>query len=296
MTTSLKLKLKRLTALLALTLVALTGPKLTAQQSFPAIDLQTVKIVGGAEGVRTFNPTATLDSFSVQRGSMNIRSSGTSGWPAVAIEDGGEPVQSATLWICTRPLGTWVCAGAERLRPTQLNGSKPEADGPGELDTLIGNGWLYDAGRWKEMSGYNPPTGSPVGVFVASGSTRSDEQYTVRERTKIQVRSWPSGELLWTEGQEAPSVPPVVTPPTGGGTPNPDLAAVLDRLNLLELRLAALQAAIPADLKPAVELLQNDVAETSRRLNEVEQRKIPVGCDVKATLFGFRVSVGCVLY
>jgi len=289
-------KLKSLAAFLALAVITCAGPasKLAAQSGFPPIDLATVKIVGGAEGVRGFNPTASLDSFEVKRGGMTIRTSATAGWPAVAIETGGEPVQSATLWVCTRPQGAWVCAGAERLRPNQLNGTKPEAEDPGAVETLIGGGWLYDSGRWKEMAGYNPAMNTPIGVFIASGSTRSDEQYTVHERTKLQIRTWPTGELLWTEGQDAP-VPPVVVPPVVPPAPQ-DLSEIFRRLDALDARLSALAAGVPADQKPAVELLQNDVADLSRRLNETEAKKIPVGCDVKATLFGFKVSVGCTLY
>lgn len=293
-----KLKLKSLAAFLALAAVTLIGPasKLAAQSSFEPINLATVKIVGGAEPVRNFVPTASLDLFEVKRGGMTIRTSGTAGWPAVAIEDGGEPVQSGTLWVCTRPQGAWVCAGTERLRPNQLNGTKPEAEGPGELETLIGGGWLYDSGRWKEMAGFNPPMNTPIGVFIASGSTRSDDQYTVHERTKVQIRTWPTGELLWTEGDAAPvPLPPVVTPPVVV-PPTQDLSEVFRRLDALDARLSVLAAGVPPDMKPAVELLQNDVADTVRRLNDVEAKKIPVGCDVKATLFGFKVSVGCTLY
>jgi len=221
----------------------------SAAQSFTPPDVSAFHVVGADRAVLGFPRTARLELFRVEPGAMTIRTTGTDSWPALAIEDGGEPVQSATLWVGLRIGGEWYATGAERLRPGQLNGTKPEAERPGELATLIGGGWLYDAGRWRPMAGYNPAFGEPVCVMIAAGSTRSDNQTPVQARTQWQCLSWPNGAVLWQEGDSTPSAPPAPpsappgpapapggqTPPPAGqapapGAPGVDLSALHDSL------------------------------------------------------------------
>lgn len=162
-----------------------------AQADASQIPLALVQVVGSDPAILTLKPTATFESFSLVPGTMTIRTSGTEAWPAVAIEAGGEPAQAGTLWVFLKIDGQWYATGAERLRPSQLNGGKPEADAPGAIGTLIGEGWLYDAGRWGPMAGYNPDPGETVGLMVVAGSTRSDNNTPLKARTNIIAVEWP---------------------------------------------------------------------------------------------------------
>ncbi len=94
--------------------VALT---LVAAPSQAQIPLASVKVVGSNPAVLNYPTTASLDSFGVARGQMTIHTTGTETWPAVAIEPGGEPAQSGTLWVFLRIGDQWYATGAERLRP-----------------------------------------------------------------------------------------------------------------------------------------------------------------------------------
>lgn len=183
-------------------------------QSFSPPDVHAFQVVGADRGVLNFPVTARLTTFRVEPGAMTIHTTGAESWPAVDI-DGSGPSQAATLWVAERIAGVWYATGAERLRPGQINGPKPEAEGPGALATLIGSDWLYDSSRWRPMAGYNPAFGEPVCVMVAAGSTRSDNQTPVQARTQWLCLSWPNGTTLWQEGDavQPPSDPPVIVPP-----------------------------------------------------------------------------------
>lgn len=158
------------------------GPGPLPSDTFKLADVQVI----GSPDVRSFPVRATFEAIGINDDHISIASSGTGYWPAVSI-DGGDPVQSATLWVFVRINGTWYATGAERLRPTQLNGDKP--DGP--PSTLIGNGWLYDGGRWGGLAGYNPKPGELVGMMLVAGSTRSDDNCPVKERSDIVFFAWP---------------------------------------------------------------------------------------------------------
>jgi len=209
------------------------------------IDLAHVRVVGASRRILDFPITARLSGWGWDRNAMFIRSDGADHWPAVPVEPGGEPAQAATLWVFLNIGGIWFATGAERLRPNQVNGSKPE----GSPATLIGEDWLYDPNRWKEMAGYNPVPGEHVGVMIAAGSTRSDDNTPVQERSNILVIAWPDAlgqnpcTVVWTEGQPTP-VPGPEPPPAPAPTPAPvpvpapappcDLSAVLDQLAAIQ--------------------------------------------------------------
>lgn len=265
-------------ALLALTLLL---PTVAAAQ----IPLDQVTVVGSPGRVLSFRPAASIDRLALVPGALHLEVSHQTAWPAVSI-DGGEPVQAATLWVFLQIGGRWYAAGAERLRPGQIAGDdKPE---DANVNNFIGVSWLYDSGRWGPMAGYTPRAGELVGMMVAAGSSRSDDQAPVQERTKVVAFAWPgaggSADIrpVWTEGDatSAPSppaptpspVPPVVGqsgpagPPGPQGPPGPsvDVSAILSRLDKLEARVAT-----------------------------VEARKVPVTCSAAANLGFTRIPVSC---
>lgn len=229
------------------------------------IDLNAVHALGGAEFALQFPPRARLASFGIVPNAMTIRTEGTDAWTPVVLDADGT-TQLATLWIFLKINGQWCAAGAERLRPSQVNGVKPVAEpGAGGLSTLVGNGWLYDANRWHEMAGYNPKPGEAVGVCVVAGSTRSDDRTPTRERTQVVVVEWP-GEaganpmrVLWEEGQAgseptpAPEPVPASQPPAG--EPAAPSAYVPPSLDLSPLLEALTRIAVAAE----------DGAESQRR-------------------------------
>lgn len=61
--------------------------------------------------------------------------------------------------------------------------------------------WLYDPNRWGPMTNYHPQPGELVGYMVAAGSTRSDANVNVAERTGVVLFPFPA------HGQSA-SFPP----------------------------------------------------------------------------------------
>lgn len=183
------------------------------------IDLSQVKVLGGAAGVLQFPASARLTSFGIVPNAMEIRTTGTESWSPVPLDANGT-TQLATLWVFLFVNGQWCAAGAERLRPSQVNGVKPVAEpAAGGLSTLVGNGWLYDVNRWHEMANYNPKPGEAVGVMVVAGSTRSDDKTPTRARTQVIVVEWPGSaganpmKVLWQEGQPAAEPAPNEPPP-----------------------------------------------------------------------------------
>src|SRR4029077_20179012 len=126
-------------------------------------------------------------SFGIEPGVMTIQTTGADHWPMVDI-DGTGPSQAATLWVLELIEGVWYATGAERLRPEQLHGDKPET-GPA---TVIGTDWLYDVARWGPMAGVNPRPGAIVGLLCIAGSTRSDDQTPINARTNPLWVYWPS--------------------------------------------------------------------------------------------------------
>jgi hypothetical protein len=120
----------------------------------------------------------------------------------VAIDETGNPAQNATLWVLEQIGGIWYATGAERLRPEQLNGTKPSGQPP----TVIGQDWLYDPARWGPMAYYNPAPGEIMGVMLVAGSTRSDNQTPLKVRTNPLWIHWPSAQganpaQIVTEGE-----------------------------------------------------------------------------------------------
>lgn len=180
------------------------------------IDLSQVRVLNGGREPLDFPPAARLDAFGVVPGTMYLRTTGTAGWPSVAIDDSGALVQAATLWIFLQIDGSWYAAGAERLRPTQLNGTKPNAHPQyGGLSTLIGDGWFgkHDS----PIRGRNPAFGEVIGVMVVAGNTRFGTDTPVRERTDVVCVEWREGAIMrevWREGSAIVPVPPPTPPPS----------------------------------------------------------------------------------
>lgn len=221
--------MKKMTCMFSAFLLAATA---AGAQQFVPPDPASITVIGSDRAALDFPRTARLTDFRVERGAMTIHTTGAESWPAVAIDGSGTPVQSATLWIIEKIAGRWYGSGGERLRPEQLNGTKPEASEPGELETLIGSGWFGDPNRWQLMAFHNPAFGEPVCFMIVAGSTRSDNNTPVRARTQIRCIAWPNGATLWDEGDSAPSQPPAQPQPQpgsggGGSSSSPELAAWL---------------------------------------------------------------------
>lgn len=223
------------------------------------INPNEVTVVGADAAVLSWPVRARLESIGIIPNKMQIRTSNTGHWKPIDINqsqdssgDGNpsnDPDQGGTLWVFERINGKWYASGAERLRPSQLNGDKPVADPTqGGLSTLIGNGWLYDS-KWGAMAGVNPKPGDLVGFMVASGSTRLDNRSEEKERTDIIVCRWPdaSGRLpfeeVWREGVAAPVENPPAPPADNPPAQEPPAAdpAVAERVAALEERVATLE-------------------------------------------------------
>lgn len=153
----------------------------------PDISSKNFVVWGSDPACLDFPASGRFDSFGIVPGTMTIATTNCEGWPAVSI-DGGAPSQSATLWVLECIDGVWYATGAERLRPEQLNGTKPT----GEPPTVIGQDWLYDPARWGPMAYYNPAPGEIMGVLIVAGSTRSDNQTPVNARTNPLWIHWPA--------------------------------------------------------------------------------------------------------
>ena len=204
------------------------------------IPLTEVRVVGSPP-VLQFPRTCVMDSIAITRGSMRLSTRGNyTTWPAVSIAPDDPGSQAATLWVFMKVDGIWYGTGAERLRPNQVNGSKPEAEDNNAVSTLIGNGWLYDANRWGPMAGHNPVQGEHVGFLIAAGSTRSDNKTPVQERCDVVEVVWPGGNgsdplpIVWREGQsveEQPTQPTQPAQPTQPvSTTTTDLTPIMNML------------------------------------------------------------------
>lgn len=153
----------------------------------PAFDLSSVIIQGapiGAADVRSFAVTTTITNFGFRPDTMFIDHTRRGQWPPVVIAPDGT-TQEATVWIFFRIGGVWYGTGGERLRPNQTEKQLTKVSD-------IGPGWLYDSNRWGPMTNYVPAVGEYVGVMVVAGSTRSDANSPVQERSKVSLFQWPA--------------------------------------------------------------------------------------------------------
>lgn len=279
---------------LALTVLFSTAQTSSAQTFTPP---SSFVVDGGSAKVLSFPVTAKLTDFILKPGGMTIRTTGTESWPVLAIEPGGEPVQSGTLWIALQINGVWYAAGAERLRPNQLNGTKPEAEGPGEFDTLIGNGWLYDAGRWPHMAGQNPKYRQPYCILVAAGSTRSDDATPLQARTGWRCMEWGTNTVLWTEEEGSTGVtppsstpqPPVVQPPAPV-----DLTPLISRISVVENENLELKRRLE-QLEQSEALTEATTNQLAAQLADFIHRPVVTACSAAINLGGAKIPLSCAL-
>jgi hypothetical protein len=275
-----------------------------------------VRVIGSpADALELSTEGITLDSIAFTGQSMEIRSRGTEGWPAIPIDETGNPVQAATLWVFLKIVGVWYATGAERLRPNQLNGSKPE----GSPHNLIGDGWLYDPNRWDVMAKYNPVDGEEVGFMLVSGSTRSDDRMTVKQRSPVIVVNWRTHgspeplTVVWrdawftgapNDGQarrrRSPSVPPVVVPPAEPPPAIPPVSVEDPRLARLEADVTQLSRTVKALQDSTSTLLDTMNIQVDRLIAQQTQidalaaRPLPpTRCSASASVFGVKVPVSC---
>jgi hypothetical protein len=256
------------------------------------IDLSFVRVIGSEPGCLSFPVTARLSAFGAVDGYIRLSTTGADSWPAVDIDNDGRPDQAATLWVFLRINGQWYATGAERLRPSQVNGMKPQ----GSPATLIGGGWLYDVARWGIMAGYNPDPGESVGIMVVAGSTRSDNQTPVKARTNILEVAWPGAagadpcQVRWNENDNPPG--PMPLPPL----PPPVDEMLRERITALEVRVNSLQellaelAGITKGVNGHVASLAEIVKGLEERLATAEQR-IPTTFRGTASVYGVKVPV-----
>lgn len=268
------------------------------------IDLSQVTVVGSDPSALTFPRTARLESIGIVPGRMSIRTSGTDNWPGT---DGtmDRDAQGGTLWVFLNINGRWHATGAERLRRYQVNGDKPVADpSQGGLGTLIGQGWLFDGGRWGIMAGRNPKPGERIGVMVVAGSTRSDFNVPLRARTDILVVTWPDAQgkmpfdVVWREGDGGDVQPPPPPPP-------PDdlrlkvtalegevlrwraaFQGMHDAVSGTQAALGRLQDALPSDMAARLQRVEEAVT-------ALQARPIVARCEAALSLFGMRIPISC---
>lgn len=140
----------------------------------------------GSPDVRDFAVTSRITSISFRPGTFHIDHSRRGMWPPVVIAPDGT-TQEATVWVFFSIGGRWYGTGGERLRPNQTDKA---LDNP----SSIGPDWLYDPNRWGVMTGYVPPPGQLVGFMVVAGSTRSDNNVAVRERSGVVLVQFPADD------------------------------------------------------------------------------------------------------
>ena len=162
------------------------APPPPAPPSNPApggFDLASVTIVGSPD-VRGWPITSRLTSLRFGGGQIHLDHTRRGTWPPVVIASDGT-TQEATLWVFFNINGRWYGTGGERWRPGQTDKalSRPSDIGPG---------WLYDSNRWGPMANYVPRPGELVGFMVAAGSTRSDANIAVAERSDVVLINFPS--------------------------------------------------------------------------------------------------------
>ena len=241
------------------------------------IPLDQVTVVGSNARILGFPSVGRITRLGLVPGALHLEVEKANPWPAVSI-DGGDPAQAATLWVFLNIDGKWHATGAERLRPGQIIGDdKPEDQ---NVDNFIGVSWLFDPNRWGPMAGYVPKVGERVGMMVAAGSTRSDDNTPVQERTKVIEFAWPGAqgsaniEALWIEGQTDPD-PATHVGGSGGGTSTPpvssttlDLLARLDAMNQKLDALAQQADANTAKIQALVELAVKNLEASAANLKK----------------------------
>lgn len=144
--------------------------------------LSDVNIMSSPD-VRGFPVTSRITELGFRPGTFHVDHSRRGTWPPVVIAPDGT-TQEATVWVFFRIGGTWYGTGGERLRPNQTDKA---LDNP----SALGPDWLYDRNRWGVMTNYVPSPGELVGFMVVAGSTRSDDQTPVRERTGVVLIRFP---------------------------------------------------------------------------------------------------------
>ncbi|MFO0599652.1 MAG: NBR1-Ig-like domain-containing protein [Myxococcaceae bacterium] len=170
----------------------------TAPVSAPPFDLASVTIVGSPD-VRGFAVTSTLTDITFRPDNFHIDHSKRGQWPGVVINPADGTTQEATVWVFFAINGTWYGTGGERLRPNQADKQLTNASD-------VGPGWLYDPNRWGPMTNYVPLPGELVGFMVVAGSTRSDNNVIVQERSNVVLIPFPADGVTasyppfaWTE-------------------------------------------------------------------------------------------------
>lgn len=161
------------------------------------IDMGAVRVArSSSREVLDFAIVCSFVSFGALHDRIEIRSTCPASWPAFDI---GGALQSATLWVFLQDGSRWIAAGAERLRPNQINDWKPQP--PPAL--VIASFW--EGRNFYEMTGRNPAAGDLVGLMLAAGQSRLGHDVTVRERSNAIVVRWPDAaggfplSIVWSE-------------------------------------------------------------------------------------------------
>lgn len=146
-------------------------------------DLANVTIVG-SPNVLGWPVTSRITSLGFSPGNIHLEHTRRGTWPPVVIAPDGT-TQESTLWVFFNINGRWYGTGGERWRPFQTDKALTKASD-------IGPGWLYDPSRWGPMANYVPRPGELVGFMVAAGSTRSDANVAVAERSAVVLIPFPA--------------------------------------------------------------------------------------------------------
>ncbi len=153
----------------------------------PPFDLAQV-VIQSSRDVRDFARTSEITSLEFRPDNIHLDHTLRGQWPPVVINPADGTTQEATIWVFFAINGTWYGTGGERLRPNQTDKQLTNASD-------IGPGWLYDSNRWGPMTNYVPQVGELVGFMVVAGSTRSDDNVAVQERTGVVLIPFPANGI-----------------------------------------------------------------------------------------------------
>jgi hypothetical protein len=139
-------------------------------------ELSNVTIVGSPD-VRGFAITSRITSLAFRSGGVRVEHTRRGQWPPLVTASDGT-TQEFTLWVFFNIGGRWFGSGGSRWRPGQTETAlaRPSA---------IGTAWFPDPSKWGLMANHLPRPGELVGFMIVAGSTRSDANVAVAERSPV---------------------------------------------------------------------------------------------------------------
>jgi hypothetical protein len=180
----------------------------------------------------------TLTSLEIRADGVHVeftRKDGDQRWPDVTPPGWGGPIQY-TLWFGMQIGGSirWHIAGLiEYWHDLDANG------GDITKNNQIAVNWTYDCGEMARQ----PLPGERVAFFVTAGDQRKKDVWAVHERSQVVIVPFPATTpTVFTFAPSDPNPPPVPEPEPPP-VPPVDLGPLYSRIENLEQRMAAHEAA-----------------------------------------------------